>query len=246
MLTFDPLQEMDRPGLALANGVVYLSFASHGNGGGYHGWVLGYDARSLQQLRLFNTTPNGGDGGVWQAGCAPAMDTNGFIYFMTGNGDFNQSSGITVIVLSSWHQRPVDECGRFFYPLQSGGFGGRRCRSGFRRGDFAAGFRRKHLPPAPHRGLRQIGNHLFGGSRQHGPIQQREQQSNRALLVRANNGTWSSPAYFNGMLFYAGSGNAVTAYRIANGLLIKHANFNLAIYPEFPRGDPVRLGQRDK
>jgi hypothetical protein len=89
VITFDPLLQNDRPALTISNGVVYLSFASHCDYGPYHGWILGYDETSLQQKVVFNTTPNGSDGGIWEAGCGPGVDTNGNLITITGNGTFD-------------------------------------------------------------------------------------------------------------------------------------------------------------
>jgi hypothetical protein len=55
----------------------------------YHGWVLGYSATNLQQVMVFNTTPNARAGGVWQAGGGMAADSVGNLFFATGNGTFD-------------------------------------------------------------------------------------------------------------------------------------------------------------
>jgi len=88
-VAFDDLLQNQRPALLLSNGVVYVGFATHGNPPVYHGWVFGYNATTLQQVMVFNTTPNSEKGGVWQAGGGLATDLAGNIYFSTGNGHFD-------------------------------------------------------------------------------------------------------------------------------------------------------------
>jgi hypothetical protein len=62
--------------------------------GAYHGWLFAYDAARLTQAAIFNTTPSAFDGGgIWQAGGAPAFDSAGNVYVMTGNGEFDADSG---------------------------------------------------------------------------------------------------------------------------------------------------------
>jgi len=95
VLTFDPLKQLQRPGLLLLNGVVYLAFGGHADIPPYHGWILGYDTRTMKQVCVFNTTPNGADGAIWQAGMGMAADESGSLFAMTGNGTFTANTGGT-------------------------------------------------------------------------------------------------------------------------------------------------------
>ncbi|HVM46678.1 MAG TPA: hypothetical protein VMU04_01560 [Candidatus Acidoferrum sp.] len=92
MVTFDPQRQNQRPGLALINGIVYIGWASHCDWGPYHGWLIGYDATTLQQAVVYNDTPNGSDGGLWMSGQAPSADSSGNIFLATGNGTVGTTS----------------------------------------------------------------------------------------------------------------------------------------------------------
>jgi hypothetical protein len=87
MVTFNNLREGQRPGLLLSNGVIYIAFADRGpDTEPYHGWLFGYDAQSLQQVSIFNTTPNGFEGGIWEDGNGLGADASGNIFVSSGNG----------------------------------------------------------------------------------------------------------------------------------------------------------------
>ena len=87
-VVFNAFQHDQRPALLLLNRVVYVSFASWGDSKPYHGWVMGYSAATLQQVAVFNDTPNGGEGGIWLSNGGMATDGT-YIYLSTGNGTFD-------------------------------------------------------------------------------------------------------------------------------------------------------------
>jgi hypothetical protein len=100
-VAFDPRNENQRPGLVLSNAVVYVAWASHEDHDPYHGWVVGFNSSTLAPVAnaVFNSTPNQvgilsySRGGIWMGGGAPAVDSTGSIFFITGNGTFDANTG---------------------------------------------------------------------------------------------------------------------------------------------------------
>ena len=92
---FNAKTENQRPALLLSNGTVYISWASFGDSDPYHGWVIGYHytGSALQQVAVYNDTPNGTEGGIWMSGGGPAADSSGNVYLITGNGSYNLNTG---------------------------------------------------------------------------------------------------------------------------------------------------------
>jgi hypothetical protein len=86
MVRFDPRAGNQRPALELVNGQVLIAWASHEDLRPYHGWIMSYDAQTLKQTGALCTTPDTADGGIWQSGRGPALDSHGNAYFEVGNG----------------------------------------------------------------------------------------------------------------------------------------------------------------
>ena len=134
---FDPLRELPRAGLLLVNGQVYLTWASSCDVGTYHGWVMAYDAHTLSQTAVFNTSPGAEESGIWQSDNGPAADEEGNVYVATGNGQIRRRPRL-------WRHRP--EAGAGGPPAGGARFvhagrpeGPERARSGHRLGRADAG-----------------------------------------------------------------------------------------------------------
>jgi len=85
---YDPLADIQRVGLTLANGTVYIGWA-----GAAHGWIMAYNETSLKQTGIFNTAPNAVLGGVWQTGNGFVADSSGNIYASVGDATFDANTG---------------------------------------------------------------------------------------------------------------------------------------------------------
>jgi hypothetical protein len=91
MDTWNARLQNQRAGLVLANGTVYITWASHEDKSPYYGWVMGYryGTSGFTQTAVLNVTPNVQYGGIWMSGAAPSVDSNGNLYLITGNGGFD-------------------------------------------------------------------------------------------------------------------------------------------------------------
>ena len=89
MLAFDSRFHLQRAALLLDQGRLYVAFASYGDVGAYHGWIVAYDATTLKQTGSWVTTPNGYQGGIWMSGCGISADAEGNLYFSVANGPFD-------------------------------------------------------------------------------------------------------------------------------------------------------------
>jgi hypothetical protein len=85
LLHLNHRQHMQRPSLLLDHGRIYIGFGSHRDDKPYHGWVVAYDAATLQPAGTWVATPNTQGAGVWQSGGGLTADAKGDLYVTTGN-----------------------------------------------------------------------------------------------------------------------------------------------------------------
>lgn len=109
---------LNRPGLLLIKGVLYLAFTSHMDGEPKfegHGWIMAYDANSLKQLAAVCTTPDGIQGGIWQSGVGLAADLREgspypLLYAVVANGSVGgRNFGQSILQLYPGHLMSIKQ-----------------------------------------------------------------------------------------------------------------------------------------
>jgi hypothetical protein len=93
VLNFEPGVHNQRGALLLANGIVYITWASYCQMWPYHGWIMGYDQDTLVQKLAKVVTPNGESGGIWQSQAGPSADASGSVYLTVGEGTATAPKG---------------------------------------------------------------------------------------------------------------------------------------------------------
>ncbi len=100
---FDPKQYDERDALTLSNGVIYTGWASHSDEAPYTGWIIGFNASNLGVAGVLNIDPNGtpsasnsigqSGGSFWNSGGGFAADASGNLFNISANGPFDPKSG---------------------------------------------------------------------------------------------------------------------------------------------------------
>jgi hypothetical protein len=228
IVTFDPLQHLSRPGLLLMNGTVYIAYSSNCDNIPYHGWVFAYDARTFTQKGIFATTPDGGLGGIWMTGCGLAADSNGNVYLASGNGDFDvydvpaMELGDTLLKLNL--RGNFLTVADYFTPFD---------QNSLDDGDVDLGSGGLVLLPDqtgtyPHL-LVQAGkegtvylvnrDQLTANNQHYCSNCTSDPQVVQELPQVISGGMWSMPAYWNGNVYFWGSGDSLSAFGISAGTL---------------------------
>jgi len=105
VLSFSNEYLNQRPALALVNGQLIVPYASFADTNPYHGWVLSFNTSpSLSLSQAWVTTPNSttaqfgsnaGEGGIWEGGGGLCIDPNtgNTLFMIVGNGIYGNASG---------------------------------------------------------------------------------------------------------------------------------------------------------
>ncbi len=244
---FVALNQRCRAGLLLLNGIIYTSWGSYCDTQlPYAGWLIAYRETDLVQTAVLNTAPNGqlgspgtnGSGnGIWQDGNGPAADANGNIYIATGNGPFDtplnakgfppqNDFGDSVLKLSST-SAPSIAVTDYFAPFD---------QLADQSNDQDLGSAGPMVLPdivdtngTHHHLLVQSGKdwNLYLLDRDNLGKWNSGGESNsqiyQELSAAITNGAWSSPAYFNGSVYFGGQSAALSQFQFNS-----QAKLNLA------------------
>jgi hypothetical protein len=217
---FDTQYGFQRPGLTLVNGVVYAAFASGGDVGPYHGWIFGYDAHTLHQVLLYNDTPNSYEGGIWMSGASPAVDAQGDLFVLTGNGGFdptqnNYGDSILRLTPTGTNLVVADYFTPFDQEVLDEGDGDLGSGGPMLLPDEAGSAAHPHLML----GCGKEGTIYLLDRDNMGHFHDGSDSQIVQSLVHVIPGTWGSPAYYGGLVYYQGFKDALKAFSISQGLL---------------------------
>ena len=230
VMTFNGQSANQRPALTLAGGILYVAYAGYADTDPYHGWLFGYNATNLVRVSIYNTTPNAAaavfgsnaaEGGIWQGGHGLVVDANTNLFFITGNGSFSAhtnggdysdtvmkmatTNGLTVAdYFTPYNQlalanadTDLGSVGPVLLPDSAGSTGHPRLLAAGGKSGTIYLLDRDNLGRYNTNSNNQIVQSVIG----------------------ATAGIWSSPAYWNNLLFYQPAGSTMKAFTITNGVI---------------------------
>jgi len=254
--SFAPGQYEERAALLLVNGTIYTSWTSHCDDAPYGGWLLAYSESTLAQTGVLNVAPGASGSGyssqgpaIWMSGGGPAADAAGNVYVLTGNGRFETTMDANgfpsggdygnsfVKISSSGGVLAVSD----YFALTNG------VTESANDEDLGSGgiLLLPDLTDA-----NSMVHHLAVGAGKDGNLYVVSRDSLGKFSATANTiwqeldgalpgGIWSTPAYFNGSVYYGTSGGTLRAFSVTNAQLSSSAVSQTAMQFTYPGTAPV-------
>jgi len=236
-VVFNPAQYAERAALLLSNGTIYTGWTSHCDEGLYTGWVIAYSETTLQQTQVLNVTPNGSEGSIWMSGDGMAADSSGNVYFLDANGIFDTTfdslgfpikgdygNGMVKLSTTSGKLAVADYFQTYNTTTESA-----------EDGDLGSG---GELLLPDQTDSSGFVHHLIVGAGKDRNIYLADRDNmgkyNPASNPQDNNiyqevtgqvgAVFSTPAYFNGALYYGGSGDTLKMFPLTNAMLTTYSS----------------------
>lgn len=242
---FQPKEQLQRSALLLANGNIYFAFASQGDHTPWHGWIFAYTAGGLSKVAAYNATSTGSAGGIWGGGNAIGADSDGNIYAATGNGSWNGTTNLSMSYIKFSPNLSVID---YFTPFneQTLSNGDRDLGSGgFLLVPDQSGAHPHELigcgKPTPIYVVdRDDMGHLHSGVDSQ-IIQELPNVVGGTSGTQSNDHCFTSPAYWNGNLYFVGNNDVVKAFTLdpSTGTLSSSPTSQGSFTFGFPGGQPV-------
>ncbi|HTC37745.1 MAG TPA: PQQ-binding-like beta-propeller repeat protein [Steroidobacteraceae bacterium] len=228
--SFDPKSYEERAALLLSGGTIYTSWTSHCDIAPYGGWIISFAQSTLARNGVLNIAPNSSGGpAIWMAGGGPAVDASGNIYLLSANGAFettmdangfpsNQDFGNSFLKISNAGAglHVLDYFTMFNEVAESNA-------------DMDLGSGGEMLLPDLMDSTNTV-RHLMVGAGKDGNIYVIDRDSMGKFNASSNNnyqtlngalpgGIWSTPAYFNGTVYFGDVSGTLKAFAISSAKL---------------------------
>jgi hypothetical protein len=228
--SFDPKYYEERAALTLSGGTVYTSWTSHCDAPPYGGWIIAFAQSTLARNGVLNVAANSSSGpSIWMSGGGPAVDSAGNIHLLTANGAFeatmdangfpnqqdfgnsflkisNVVAGLKVLDYFTMSNEVAESSSD-----QDLGSGGEMLLPDLM--DSANTVR--HLAV----GAGKDGNIYVVDRDSMGKFNAGTNRNYQTLSGVLPGGIWSTPAYFNGTVYYADASGTLKAFAISTARL---------------------------
>ncbi|HEX3603038.1 MAG TPA: immunoglobulin domain-containing protein [Steroidobacteraceae bacterium] len=228
--SFDAKSYEERAALLLSNGTIYTSWTSHCDIAPYGGWIISFAQATLARNGALNIAANSSAGpAIWMAGGGPAVDASGNIYLLSANGAFETT-------MDSKGFPANQDFGNSFLKIASAG-GGLSVLDYFTMSnevaesntDMDLGSGGGMLLPDLMDSTNTV-RHLMVGAGKDGNIYVVDRDSMGKFNASGNKnyqtlnnvlpgGIWSTPAYFNGAVYYGAVSGTLKAFTISSAKL---------------------------
>ncbi len=253
--SFVPEQYEERAALLLLNGTIYTSWTSHCDTPPYGGWIIGYSESTLAQDRVLNVAPGASGNGdenqgpaIWMAGGGPGADSAGYIYLLTANGRFETT-------LNSAGFPSGGDYGNSFLKLSTAG-GGLTVADYFTMsGEVAESTNDQDLGSGGEMLLPDLTDaggtvrHLVVGAGKDTILYVVNRDSMGKFSPTSDNiwqeingpletAIFSTPAYFNGTIYYGPVGRPLTAFTVTHAMVSPTPSSYSNTFYEYPGTAP--------
>jgi hypothetical protein len=228
--SFDPKSYEERAALLLSNGTIYTSWTSHCDDAPYGGWIISYAQSTLARNGVLNIAANSSAGpAIWMAGGGPAVDASGNIYLLSANGAFETT-------LDAKGFPNAQDYGNSFLKISAAGAGLSVLDYFTMSNEVAESNADQDLGSGGEMLLPDLMDstntvrHLMVGAGKDGNIYVVDRDSMGKFNASANKnyqmlngvlpgGIWSTPAYFNGTVYYGDVSGTLKAFAISSAKL---------------------------